>query len=402
MVSTTLCRAALIISCAFVGGCGSGGKVVPVATPRRPTPMTMPTPVKAVWVARFHYRHPEDIRAIMRACARDGFNTVIWQMRGSGTVAYPSKIEPWSREYGHRDPGFDPLQVAVDAAHENGLRIEAWINVMPGWRGPKPPPFKAQLWNTHPEWFLRDATGKRQPLGDFYVILNPCLPEVRRHIADVVDEIVTNYDVDGVHLDYVRYAWDTTPNARELYPRDPETLRLYREQAGQAPDDDLTAWDNWRANQLTQLVTDIRRRIDRRRPGATLTAAIWSSPTRGFKSYFQNSIAWLRTGLIDAGMPMAYTESLDKLRKYIGEYRSLAPRARIIPGLGIYKHKTPEQMSAQLRQCSDWGDDFVLFSYGSLHATAEDRGKDGKSKVAPEQRRLREMRLGLLRNHAGS
>jgi uncharacterized lipoprotein YddW (UPF0748 family) len=364
----------------------------------------MPAPVKAVWVARFHYRYPDDIRTILRNCADEGFNTVLWQVRGNGTVAYPSEIEPWSAEYGHRDPGFDPLQIAVEEAHQRGLRIEAWVNVMPGWRGPNPPPIKNQLWHTRPEWFLQDAAGNRQPLGEFYVILNPCLPEVRRYITSVIEELATNHDLDGVHLDYVRYAWDTTAKARELYPRDPQTLRYYRQQTGKHPDDDAHAWDHWRANQLTRLVGDIRDMLDRRRPGVTLTAAVWPNPQRGYEEYFQNAIAWVRTGMVDAVMPMAYTPKLDQFEGDIAAYQTLAPNARIIPGLGIYQHETADQIGWQLQRCKTWGGDFAMFSYDALHATAADRNQDGKAGTDPRQKRLRQMRTGVLRrfNSQGS
>ena len=381
----------------LVGSCRWGGKAERAeAPPGRIRPMSMPSPVKAVWVARFHYHFPDDIRTIMRNCRQAGFNTVLWQVRGNGTVAYRSRIEPWSAAYEHRDPGFDPLQIAVQEAHRQGLRIEAWMNVMPGWRGPKPPPIKNQLWHTHPEWFLHDAGGKRQPLGKFYVILNPCLPEVRRHIANVVDELVTNYDVDGVHLDYVRYAWETTPNARKVYPRDSETLRIYRSQTGKQPDGDPPAWDRWRADQLTRLVGEVKDRLQRRRPGATLTAAVWSSPRRGYEEYFQDSIAWLRTGLVDAVMPMAYTPKLDEFENYIGAYQTLVPSGHIIPGLGIYKHETAEQIGRQLERCRLWGGGFALFSYDSLHATAGDRGGSGKARIDQKKRQLRRMRSGVL------
>ena len=213
----------------------------------------------------------------------------------------------------------------------------------------------------------------------------------------MVDEIVSNYDVDGVHLDYVRYAWETTPNARNLYPRDPATLAIYRNQTGKHPDDDAKAWSTWRANQLTRLVGEIKQRVEQRRPGATLTAAVWSSPHVGYRDYFQNPIAWLRTGMVDAVMPMAYTESADKFAGYIDIYHNLAPNHRVVPGIGAHKHETPEQLGRQMQLCRQWGGDFAIFSYDSIHATAGDRNKDGSTNIPTSKQQLRQMRMGVIR-----
>jgi len=366
----------------------------------RPAPRPMTEEISAVWVARFHYHSPDDIRTIMKNAAALGFNTVLWQVRGEGTVAYDSRLEPWSAQYKFKNPGFDPLAVAVAEAHARGLRIEAWVNVMPGWRGPKPPPIRNQLYHQHPDWFLRDASGKRQPLGDFYVILNPCLPQVRKHIVAVMREIVTGYAVDGLHMDYVRYAWDTTPAARQRYPRDRRTLSIYAHQTGKKPDDDTKAWDDWRANQLTRLVGEVRTMIDRTRPGVALTAAVWSDPNRGYRDYFQNAIGWLRGGLIDAAYPMAYTEDASRFEKYIEAYHALAPGKRVVPGLGIYKHKLAVQTASQLAQCRRWGGDFAVFSYESLFATAGDRGL--KPAALARKNRPRELRREEIRRGTGS
>lgn len=397
----------IVVPLTTVMACRTPGKRANVSTTQRVAAAPLIEPVRGVWVARFHYRYPDDVRTIMANCAKLGFNTVYWQVRGEGTVAYPSQIEPWSREYGHADPGFDPLAIAVAEAHRHGLRIEAWVNVMPGWKGPEPPPADlepAQLYRAHPEWFIRDASGRAQPLGtvdnkgrassSFYVILNPCLPAVRAHIAAVVDEIVTYYDVDGVHLDYVRFAWDTTPNARSNFPRDETTLALYRATTGRHPDDDAEAWNAWRANQLTRLVALLRDVVQRKRPGASLTAATWRNPMTGYHEYLQNSVAWLRTGLIDAALPMAYTKDLDALIADIEVYHKLAPHACVVPGLGVYKHDQAVQTRAQVAQCQRWGGNFAVFSYESLYSTHGDRGSSEKTRARKETvRRVRRAAL---------
>jgi uncharacterized lipoprotein YddW (UPF0748 family) len=393
----------LLLASMQLAGCrapvGPGSSTTAPPWLGRSAPRPIPHPERAVWVARFHYRYPDDVRTIIRNCADMGFDTVFWQIRGSGTVAYASRLEPWSEEFGYSAPGFDPLALAVQEAHGRGLRIEAWVNILPGWKGPKPPPVRNQLWNAQPGWFLQDAGGNRQPLGDFYVILNPCLPEVRRHIADVIDEIVSNYDVDGIHMDYVRYAWDTLPGAEKKYPRDSRTLSLYWHETGKRPDDDLTGWKHWRANQLTRLVAEIRDRVNRRRPGATLTAAVVANPQQAYDQFFQNGVGWLRAGLVDAIMPMAYTDKLRNFEEDIGAYRQLVGNGRVIPGVGIYKHGTAIEMRQQLASCNDGGGDFALFSYGSLYPTHEDRAlKNGPS---PKQQAARGMRRGVLGEFTG-
>ena len=143
----------------------------------------------------------------MENCRQGGFNTVLFQVRGNGTAFYRSRIEPLTHEYKKGDPRFDPLEVACREAHRRGLALHAWVNVMPGWRGPRPPADRKQLYRARPEWFLKDQHGKRQPLdSDFYVSLNPCLPEVRDYLVKVFADIMRRYPVDGLHLDWEFYA----------------------------------------------------------------------------------------------------------------------------------------------------------------------------------------------------
>ena len=187
-------------------------------------------PIRAIWVTRWDYKTPGDIARVMDNCKVAGFNTVLFQVRGNGTAFYRSRIEPWADELGGRDPGFDPLAIAIEEAHRRGLSLHAWVNVIPGWRGDTPPTNPRQRYNAHADWFWRDAAGRRQPLG-WYVSLNPCYPKVRRYLTAVMQEIVANYPVDGLHLDYIRF-----PNEwNDSYPRGGAGTRLSARSANACP-----------------------------------------------------------------------------------------------------------------------------------------------------------------------
>ncbi|MFQ5506184.1 MAG: hypothetical protein ACE5F1_15550, partial [Planctomycetota bacterium] len=79
---------------------------------------------QAIWVMRFDYQTEQDVRNIIRNCARAGFDTVLFQVRGNGTVFYRSRLEPWAEQFRFRYPGFDPLGVACHEARETGRLID--------------------------------------------------------------------------------------------------------------------------------------------------------------------------------------------------------------------------------------------------------------------------------------
>ncbi len=359
-------------------------------------PADLPTPLRAMWVARFHYHEPHDVERIFENCAALGMNTVFWQVRGAATVSYPSALEPWGIEYGHADPGWDPLQLAVEAARRHGLRIEAWFNVMPGWHGRRPPAIADHVYHTHPDWFLRDAEGRRQPLSDFYVILNPCRADVRAHIAAVAAELMSRYELDGLHLDYVRYAWDETPQGRARYPRDPETMALFAADSGlSGPDVEPARWDAWRADRLRDLVAAIRAAVDEARPGAAMTAAVWNSPRTALRDYLQDGPRWLREGLLDGLVPMAYTRDSRQFEGFLREYAAAAGRnGRVIPGVGAWLHTRPETLAQQLDFCRGLGGDFALFAYESYFPAAA----PGAGPETAATQSQRDMRRTVLRD----
>jgi uncharacterized lipoprotein YddW (UPF0748 family) len=165
------------------------------STPRITAPVS-----RGIWVTRWNYLSANadgtrsvsraQIHKVLRDCATAGFDTVFWQARGNGTVFYRSPLEPWAEELGFQDPGLDPLQVACEEAKALGIRLHAWVNVMPGWRGNTAPESPAQLYNSRPEWFLVNQRGERQPLRQgYYTALNPCLPEAAKTYLKRLEEL---------------------------------------------------------------------------------------------------------------------------------------------------------------------------------------------------------------------
>ena len=94
-------------------------------------------------------------------------------------------------------PGFDPLQYAIEEAHKRGLELHAWFNTF-SVSSSQPGTIPVQ----HPEWICRDQNGN--PMTS-YKAASPGLQAVRDYTINVAMEIVRNYDIDGLHLDYVRW-----------------------------------------------------------------------------------------------------------------------------------------------------------------------------------------------------
>ncbi len=337
------------------------------------------TQVRAIWVTRYDYKTADDVRRIIDDCARGGFNTVLFQVRGNGTVSYPSKLEPWAEQFDYESPGYDPLALAIEEAHKRGMMLQAWVNVMPAWKGPNEPGIRNQLYYKHPEWFWYDRNGVRQPLNHtvggksrgWYVSLNPCLPEVREYIVAVFHDLVARYDIDGLHMDYIRFPNEPVVAGEKIpdYPRDARTLELFRRSTNQDPDQNPAAWNNWRTNQVNQLVADVYKMLKDTRPNALLTAAVGSVPTRGL-THFQDGLRWMEDGIIDQVYLMNYTDSVPKFAQRFGPWLMSESEAAVVPGLGIRqkletKHGA-EIAVAQIDVAHNSVQNFAVFAYSSL------------------------------------
>ena len=273
----------------------------------------MPREARGVWVTRWNWSDAADIERIVDELAGAGFNQIYFQVRGAGDAYYDSTVEPWASRLSGTlgvNPGWDPLQVALEAAHGEGLELHAWINTIPAWSCSASNPVSsgiAHVLEAHPEWSAVDDSGTPM-LGNCsegYVSLSPGIPEVRAHIRAVAEDLLGAYDIDGLHLDYIRY-----PGPE--YSHDLVSEAAYAEALQTEPD---LLWGDWQRRQINKVVAEVHQAVRQIRPEAVLSSAVWfirenvwgwSSVSQGYHDYYQDPWAWTAAGTMDAIVPMIY------------------------------------------------------------------------------------------------
>ena len=235
-------------------------------------------------------------------CVQKGLNAVFLQVRPDGDAMYPSQYFPWSKFASGKqgkNPGYDPLAYAVQAAHQRGLQLHAWIN-----------PYRitgylnrySDLCASNPAiaWAKDgDSSNDRWVLcqnGEYYY--NPAIPQVRQLIIDGVKEIVTNYGVDGIHFDDYFY-----PN---LDDSKAETWFDYPEYQASGTSLSVAAW---RRNNVNELVRGVYGAVKSIRPQALfgISPEGYLQNLRKDTRQFTDVDAWMtQSGYVDYLMPQIY------------------------------------------------------------------------------------------------
>lgn len=334
--------------------------------------------VRALWVTRWDYRSSADVRKIVTNAKWLGCNRLFFQVRGEGTCFFPSAVEPWAWELSGggpentgKDPGWDPLRAAIDAAHGHDMELHAYLNVLPSWKRDDPPPRSSgQVYVAHPEWNMVDRRG--HPMAPkkikFYAFLNPALPEVQAYLSRLFGDLARRYpDLDGVHLDYIRY-----PGEVGDYSYDRESLRRFSAYSGGRHPDDLPKhWKLWRANQIKLLLVEISRAMKAANRELEISAAVVANLEEATHRKLQYWWEWPDAGLVDSLAPMAYHYDMAKYRQYLETtLKDLRPqRGKVIVGLWPAKKwekkgMTPNLLQRQVNEARRAGaDGIALFAY---------------------------------------
>ncbi len=313
-----------------------------------------------LWIDRYDWRTAADIQRVVKDAADLGFDPVLFQVRGNGTALWRSALEVWSERFEYKDPGFDPLEVALQAAHGRGLKLHAWFNVMPGWRGEADPADERQLLRARPGWFIRDAAGRLPPRGDgSYLGLNPCLPEVREYLASLCRELVLQYPgLDGLHLDYVRFPEIASQDDSGVrWPGDLRTLQEWSEQRDPpSPATDPAGFAQFQRDCVTKTVAAIADAVQAvSGRSVQLTAAVFADPKTARHKVRQDWPTWAQRGLVDGLMPMNYTDDNELFTQRTRTAIAHSAGVPVIPGIGLYKLRGGPQAALQQVEARDAG-----------------------------------------------
>ena len=297
-----------------------------------------PDHVKAVWVTRWGFESASDVEDLFKNLESLGINTVFFQARGACDALYRSSYEPWSAVLTDTlglYPGWDPLELAVEEGHKRGMEVHAWINVFPAWPvsddGVLPPKtMPPHVMRVHPNWLAVDRDGRPMSLVKAetrhnYVFLSPTHPSVQQHIESVVGDLVGRYEVDGLHLDYVRF-----PDSSFSY--DPRSKATY---ISVLRDTQITYAD-WRRESLNLFVGRLAEVARASRPGIAVSAAVWQKVEAGREYHLQDGIEWAKRGYLDFLVPMIYTTNVEAFEERLEAYVALAGRDKVLAGMGPY------------------------------------------------------------------
>ena len=324
---------------------------------------------RALWVTRwdYWYTNPSTVHAIVDNAASMGITDLMFQVRGRADAFYESAVEPRAEGLSNN---WDPLQTAIDRAASHGMNLHAWINTMPLWYGETPPQAGTQPphpFYHSPSYRVHDLNGSPQPLNSTYVVANPILPEWHNHVADVVTDIVNNYEVDGVHLDYTRWLG---PTGWSDLPHDTASHQMFTDATGlPATAANVEPYRNFIRSRITDFVANIRSAADAADPNLELSAAVWRDPDVGRSQVLQDYRTWMQQDLVDTVIPMIYLSPSNNhlFQPNLSNVLAINTNARVAPGLGVYLHNDPQFTVSQLQTLYDNGaDGATLFAYSSF------------------------------------
>ncbi len=309
-----------------------------------------------IWVIRHNLYDKARIQKTIQNIQKLQIKDVYLQVRGRGYAYYNSSIEPISPSI---KDDIDPLQYFLTLAKQHDLKVHVWINTYLLWTSPNTPSNKNHLYYTRKNW--REKTIGPQTTDDIqYIYLSPHLTAVNNHIFLLVKEIVDNYDIAGIHLDYVRYR-------NQYYGFHESGVAEYftafqKQRVGQLINN--KQWIHFKSYKINQLVEDIYQYTSQK--NVLLSAAVKPNPTAALKYFSQDWPTWIDKGYIDYVVLMNYSKNMEQFIKNLKDVQQNYDTNRVYCGIGLW-NKSLQKINRQLGLTKQYGiNKIVLFSYDTV------------------------------------
>ncbi|MCX5694048.1 MAG: family 10 glycosylhydrolase [Candidatus Omnitrophica bacterium] len=357
-------------------------------------PQAQASAARGIWVSVFSSKRmlysEQGVRNLISQCNKAKINEIYLQIFQSGNAYYDSKIcDKTKYDQMVASAGLDTLDLLLREAGQNNIKVFAWVNILGLGKNEK-----ADILNkygrsilTRDQYQRTSKTSNNLELDKYYlredmIFLEPGDPKVEAYILTIINEIINRYPLfSGIHLDYMRYPSPVpfVPGSRFnkfglTYGYGSVNVERFREKTGinvldaLNNEDEYLAWDNWRRQQVTELVRKISSLVKVKSPSLVVSCAVIPVVERAYSNAFQDWSVWLEEGIIDYVVLMSYTKDNQFIKETIKSSLGHRGKRKIYVGLGAYLMKdAPDLFFNQFRLVSDLAPDgIVLYSIDDL------------------------------------
>tara|TARA_B100000700_G_scaffold193225_1_gene212784 strand:- start:313 stop:1548 length:1236 start_codon:yes stop_codon:yes gene_type:complete len=346
---------------------------------------------QCLWVVRDALKSQQSIDELVNFASEKNINDLFVQVRGRGDALYSSQVIPRSQLLPSND--FDPLSYLLQKIKGKEIKVHAWVNVYLFWSSKRMPTDKKHLIYTNKDWI--DTTEewpvdidkqlnnikKNEGEGLF---LAPNHPKVNNYLVSVFKEILLNYEIDGLHLDYVRYQdveFGRNPYAiakfKQDVGRDPNPWFLEMERSNVASQrliGNLKQWNNAKRKSITNLVKELRGLINDIDPDILLSAAVKPNLYVARERFLQEWDVWLAAGYVDWVVPMNYSPKMSDFSQNISVINNTFPkkyRDKIIMGIALYNQSSNEAAKKIRYSIKEKFVGISVFSYNQMKKNSD-------------------------------
>lgn len=329
---------------------------------------------RSVWY-RSNVKSDADVLAVIEKCVEYNINAIYLETWYNGkTVGMTDN--PLIQHYTAQHGDYDALEGFVRIGHEHGIQIHAWVeNFFVGTTSQQESD-PEHISNHNESWILLDKDGKNYYVSAEYgnfVFLNPQNRECRDLVLSVYRELLENYDIDGLHLDYIRYP---EHNGDADFGYNEDTVKDFQTKYGYtanpksyvAGTQQYKDWVAYRREVITSFVKEVSDLVNKVRPEVWITAACYPSLTDAPNNIYQHTAEWVKLGYIDQVFSMTYSNGTEYVTNNAQSFvDACKDKALYSTGLTLFSGNSGEELLSQINAVREVGaTGQALFSLSSL------------------------------------